>query len=61
MSRSVTTLVTANLPSNALAFTNCVFVNPIDLEKVALSTGEDPARAAKGLLCAVGEGVFIVK
>jgi hypothetical protein len=55
-------LITTGLPSQAHGFTNCAFVHPSDLEKLAQAGGADPDKAAKrGMLCAVGDAVFLVQ
>lgn len=55
-------LVTTGLPSQAHGFTNCVYVSPKDLEALANNAGVEVDKAVKrGLLCAVGEAVFLVQ
>ena len=50
------------LASNAQGFSNCAYVNPKDLVSLAEAPGSNVAVAAeKGLICAVGEAVFVVK
>lgn len=61
MASPAMTLTTAALPAQPLAYTNCLFVNPGDMDKLAAAAREDPAKAAKGMLCAVGQAVFVVK
>ncbi len=55
-------LTTTGLPSNEHGFTNCAYVHTEDLKALAANAGVDPERALKrGLLCQVGEGVFLVQ
>ena len=56
------TLVTTGLASNAQGFTNCVYVHPTDLSRLADAAGAAIETVTdKGLMCAVGEAVFVVK
>jgi hypothetical protein len=55
-------LVTTGLPTQGHGFTNCAYVNPKDLETLANTAGVDVEKVMKrGLLCAVGEAVFLVQ
>ena len=55
-------LVTASMPSNEHAMTNCAYVNAAELAKLAAAAGIEADVAAKrGLLCAVGEAVLLVR
>jgi hypothetical protein len=62
MSRPGLQLVVTGHASNAQAFTNCAYVHPSDMEKLAEAAGQ-PAEVVKdkGLICAVGEAVFTIK
>ena len=56
------TLVATNVQSNEQALTNCAFVHAGELAKLAASAGiEAEVAAKKGLLCAVGEAVLLVR
>ena len=56
------TLVATNVQSNEQALTNCAFVHAGELAKLAAAAGVDAEVAAKkGLLCAVGEAVLLVR
>ena len=55
-------LVTTGLASQAQGFTNCAYVHPKDLETLANTAGVDPEKVMKrGLLCSVGDAVFLVQ
>jgi hypothetical protein len=55
-------LVTTSLANNSQAYTNALYVNPNDLQKLADASGTDQKSAAeKGVLCSVGEAVFFVR
>ena len=57
-----TTLVATNVQSNEQALTNCAYVAPGELAKLAAAAGvEAEVAAKKGLLCAVGEAVLLVR
>ena len=48
--------------SNQQAYTNCAYVHPSDLTKLADAAGQAPEVVLeKGLICAVGEAVFTVR
>ena len=60
--RPALTLATTGLTSNDQALTNCAYVHPLDLAKLAEAAGVSiDAVKEKGLTCAVGEAVFVVK
>jgi len=62
MSGPALMLTTTGLASNAQGFTNCAYVHPSDLARLAEAAGASPEVAAeKGLMCAVGEAVFVIK
>lgn len=62
MSRPALNLVVTGHANNQQAFTNCAYVHPSDLAKLAEAAGQ-PVEVVqeKGLICAVGEAVFTVK
>lgn len=48
--------------SNAQAFTNCAYVHPSDLAKLADAAGQPIETVTeKGLICSIGEAVFTVR
>ena len=55
-------LTTTGLANQEQGFTDCAFVCPKDYEQLAL-IGSIPVDMAKpkGILCMVGEGIFVVK
>ena len=56
------TLSATGLQSNDQAFTNCAYVAPGELAKLSAAAGvEADVAAKKGLLCAVGEAVLLVR
>ena len=55
-------LITTGMLSNDHAMTNCAYVNPADLSELAKIAGVDPETCSKkGLLCAVGECVLLLR
>jgi vesicle-fusing ATPase len=59
---AASTLVATGLQSNEQAMTNCAYVNPGELSRLAAAAGVEPEVALKkGLLCAVGEAVLLVR
>ena len=55
-------LVTKSVPSNEHALTNCGYVSAADLTKLAKAAGVDAdVCQKKGLLCAVGEAVLLLR
>ena len=55
-------LATTGLASNDQALTNCAYVHPLDLVKLAELAGVSVEQLKdKGLTCAIGEAVFVVK
>ena len=55
-------LITTGMLSNDHAMTNCAYVNPADLAELAKNAGVDSEVCSKkGLLCAVGECVLLLR
>jgi hypothetical protein len=55
-------LSTTGLASNAQGFTNCAYVHPSELARLADFAGvAADAVMEKGLMCSVGEAVFVIK
>jgi hypothetical protein len=55
-------LESSTLTSNDHAFSNALYVHPTDFSKLVDMARADPeAVKEKGILCAVGEGVFFVR
>jgi len=56
------TLVSTGLSTPDQGFTNCVYVSPDDMTKLADMAGIDPRSAAeRGIQCAVGQGIFFAR
>jgi hypothetical protein len=59
---SAVSLTTTSLPSQAHGFTNCAYAHPKDVEALAAAAGLDPERVLKrGILCNVGDAVFLIQ
>ena len=60
--RPALTLSVTGHASNAQAYTNCAYVHPSDLAKLADAAGQPIETVSeKGLICSVGEAVFTVR
>ena len=62
MAEEMMSLATTGLANNDQAYSNALYVHPVDFAKIVETAGADAEKVKDaGVLCAVGEAVFYVR